>query len=379
MEPEFDIFFIVAPGLESALCEELREKGFAAPKSEPGGVTLRGGWADVWRANLEIRGATRILVRIAAFHAAHLAQLDKLARRVPWGDVLRPDVPVRVEASTKRSKIYHTGAVIQRIETAIFEELGAPIAADAEVCVRARLENNLCTLSIDTSGELLHRRGHKEAVAKAPMRETLASLFLRQCGYDGTEPLVDPMCGSGTFVLEAAEIAAGLNPGRSRDFAFEQFANFNGKAWQKLRAGNTARDVDTKFYGFDRDAGAIRMATANAKQAGLADLTFFEEQEISELHAPEGAPGLVMINPPYGARIKGRKGGGGRGGNSKSLQGLYASIGKTLLSRFSGWRVGMVTTDAALAQATKLPFGPPGPYVDHGGLKIRLYQTSPLN
>ncbi len=205
----------------------MREKGFKGARAVPGGVTVKGGWPDVWRANLEIRGAGRVLARIGSFRVLHLAQLDKRARRFAWGDVLRKDVPFRIEASCKSSRIYHSGAAAERIERAIREELGATASPEAEVCIRARIENDLCTLGVDTSGELLHKRGHKEAVNKAPMRETLASLFLRQCGYDGTEPVVDPMCGSGTFIIEAAEIAAGLKPGRSRHFAFEQLANFD--------------------------------------------------------------------------------------------------------------------------------------------------------
>jgi len=370
---DFEIFLVVAPGLESVLGEELREKGFNAPKVEAGGVSIQGDWPDVWRANLEVRGATRVLARIGSLRAIHLSQLDKLARRFPWGDVLRKDVSVRVEATCKKSRIYHSGAVIQRLETAICEELGAPISPDAEVLIRARLENNLCTLSIDTSGEMLHRRGYKEAVSKAPMRETLASLFLRQCGYDGSETVVDPMCGSGTFVIEAAEISSGLAPGRSRAFAFEQLASFDGASWQALRAARVSISPNVRFYGYDHDAGAIRMSKENAERASVAHLTTFNEQAVKDLAPPDGPPGLVIVNPPYGARI-----GGDRKGSQKGLQLLYAELGKSLLSRFSGWRVGLVTTETSLAQATGLPFLPAGPPVDHGGLKIRLYKTGPL-
>ena len=228
---DFEIFLVGHPGIETVLCAEAREKGFVNPTAVVGGVTVLGGWSEVWRANLEIRGATRVLARAGAFRALHLAQLDKRARKFPWGDFLRRDVPVRVEVTCKSSRIYHSAAAAQRIETAIREELGATIAADAELCIKARIDDDLCAISIDTSGESLHKRGHKQAIGKAPMRETLASLFLRQCGYDGTEAVVDPMCGSGTFVIEAAEIAAGLKPGRSRRFAFEQLAGFDQAAW----------------------------------------------------------------------------------------------------------------------------------------------------
>ena len=289
-DSDFEIFLVAIPGLEGPLCAEARAKGFKA-KTVPGGVTLKGGWPEVWRANLEIRGASRVIARIGAFRALHLAQLDKRARDFPWGDVLRRDVPFRVEASCKASRIYHSGAAAQRIERAIAEELGATASPEAEVCVRARIEKDVCSIGVDTSGELLHKRGHKQAVAKAPMRETMASLFLRQCGFDGSEPVVDPMCGSGTFVIEAAEIAAGLQPGRSRHFAFEQLASFDAAAWQRMREAHAPVTPAVRFYGSDRDAGAIRMSRANAERAGVAGITEFQERAIEDLAAPVGPPG----------------------------------------------------------------------------------------
>jgi putative N6-adenine-specific DNA methylase len=342
--------------------------GFIDPKPVAGGVLVRGGWPEVWRANLEIRGATRVLARIGAFHAGHLAQLDKLARKFPWGQFLRPDVPVQIEVTCKKSRIYHAGAAAQRIETAIREELGAPISSEAELCIKARFEDNLCTVSIDTSGESLHKRGHKEAIAKAPMRETMASMFLRQCGYDGREPVVDPMCGSGTFVIEAAEIAAGLNPGRSRSFAFEQLVSFDEGVWKNMRDAKRATLPALHFFGSDRDAGAIKMSRANAARAGVAEFTVFQQHAANNLTPPPGPPGLVIVNPPYGIRI----------GDKKPLFTLYTALGKTLLTRFSGWRVGLITTDASLARSTGLPFAPPGRPVSHGGLNVLLFQTGRL-
>ena len=363
----FEIFLSAPPGLEDALCAEVAERGFAGPVAVPGGVTLRGSWPEVWRANLEVRGAGRVLARFASFRAMHLAQLDKRARKVPWAEVLRPNVPVHVEATSRKSRIYHAGAAAERISTAISETLGATVTSDAALKVMARIEDDLCTLSLDTSGQPLHRRGHKEAVGKAPMRETLAALFLRECGYTGSEPVVDPMCGSGTFVIEAAEIALGLKPGRSRSFGFEALASFDAEAWARMRQGSAVA-TDLRFHGFDRDAGAIRFSQQNAVKAGVSDVTSFACQPVSDLQPPEGPKGLVIINPPYGARI----------GNRKLLFGLYASMGQVLKTRFSGWRVGIITSDAGLAKATSLPFLPIGPTIPHGGLKVQLFRTPVL-
>jgi putative N6-adenine-specific DNA methylase len=366
-DAEFEIFLVATPGLEGPLCAEARAAGFKA-KSVPGGVALKGGWPAVWRANLQLRGASRVIARLGAFRAVHLSQLDKRGRQFPWGDVLRRDVPFRVEVTCRSSKIYHSGAAAERFERAIAEELGAAVSAAAEVCVRVRIENNLCTLSIDTSGELLHKRGHKRAVAKAPMRETMAALFLRQCGFDGNEPVLDPMCGSGTFVIEAAEIAAGLPPGRSRNFAFEQLATFDPAAWEQMRTQQPSTLPRVRYYGCDHDAGAIRMSRANAQRAGVTDITEFSECAIEDLKAPDGPPGLVIVNPPYGDRV----------GDKARLRSLYRALGHTLLSRFADWRVGLITSDPSLAAATGLPFSLTAEPVLHGGSRITLYRTGPL-
>ncbi|HEY7742359.1 MAG TPA: hypothetical protein VIA19_04860 [Burkholderiales bacterium] len=370
----FEIFLATAPGLEEVLCAEVRSKGFNSPRAVPGGVTIKGGWPEVWRANLWIRGAGRVLAVLASFRVLHLEELRNRARKVPWREVLRPDVPFRVEATCAKSRIYHSGAAAERVEAAIREAVGAPSSPEApglaQVLVRVRIEHDVCTLSVDTSGEPLHKRGYKEAVAKAPMRETLASLFLRQCGFDGTEPVLDPMCGSGTFVIEAAEIAARLNPGRARRFAFEDLATFDAAAWGRMRDAASRRTppAHLRFYGSDRDPGAIVMARTNAERAGVADLTEFRQRPISEVAAPEGPPGLVIVNPPYGSRL----------GDRKALLPLYRALGHTLMTRFPGWRAGLVTSEPTLARATGLPFLPPAAPVPHGGLRVTLYQTEEL-
>jgi putative N6-adenine-specific DNA methylase len=177
------------------------------------------------------------------------------------------------------------------------------------------------------------------------------------------------MCGSGTFVIEAAEIAAGLKPGRSRAFAFEQLANFDAAAWQRLRsAGGKPGAVALRFHGSDHDAGAIRMSRANAERAGVAELTDFQQRGLEDVTAPEGPSGLVIANPPYGARI----------GSKKHLHALYRTLGEMLRQRFRGWRAGIVTNEASLAEATGLPFQPPAGPISHGGIRVTLFQTGPL-
>ncbi|WP_170605665.1 THUMP domain-containing class I SAM-dependent RNA methyltransferase [Ruegeria arenilitoris] len=365
---DLEIFLVATPGLETPLCAEAIQLGFTEAQAVAGGVLCRGDWSEVWRANLVLRGANKVLVRLGGFPAVHLAQLDKRARKFPWFNVLRPDVPVKVEAISRKSRIYHAGAARQRVERAITESLGAPISTNAKLRVLLRIEKDICTFSVDSSGEPLHKRGHKVAVAKAPMRETMAAMFLRECSFDRSEPVLDPMCGSGTFVIEAAEIALGLLPGRTRHFAFEELATFDRARWQKMRSTTQEYKSGLTFFGSDRNAGAVESAKANAERAGVNEVTQFLQKSLSDIKAPPGPCGLIIVNPPYGGRI----------GDDKRLRSLYGSLGKVLIARFSGWRVGLVTSNSSLARATRLPLLPPGPVVDHGGTKIRLYRTDPL-
>jgi len=365
----FEIFLATAPGLENALYEEVRKKGFKKTKLVTGGVAIQGGWPEVWRANLWVRGASRILARIDSFKAVHLSQLETCAKKIIWTDILNPKYSFRVEVTCSKSRIYHSGAAVERIERAISSVLKTAPSPDAAIKIMARIDKDICTLSVDTSGELLHKRGFRVAINKAPMRENMAALFLQQCGYDGTEPVYDPMCGSGTFVIEAAEIAARLNPGRGRDFAFEKLVTFDSQAWDKMRSVNREPEKGINFYGSDRDSGAVKMSADNATRAGVGDLTEFTQQTITDIMPPCDTAGLIILNPPYGKRISDRQ----------KLMPLYQSLGKVLRENFSGWRVGIITTDKSLAEATALQFLPTNAPVQHGGLRVTLFQTAELS
>jgi len=358
------LFLVSVPGLEEALADEARRAGFAGVTVVPGGVEVAGGLDEAARANVTLRCAVRVLWRVASFRAMHLAQLDKRARKLAWGGWLRTDVAVKVEASCHRSKIYHDKAAAQRIAGAI-TAAGISVAGAGDVVVKARIEDDLCTISLDTTGEPLHRRGHKMFVGKAPLRETMAAGFLWQMGFDGTQALVDPMCGSGTIVLEAAEIAAGLLPGRSRNFAFAHLVGGRSEGLCPSRSPPyLEEDERVRFFGYDRDDGAIRGARGNAERAGVDGVCRFVRQAVSDLMPPEGlAPGIVLTNPPYGARI----------GERKLLFAVYGALGATLRARFAGWQVGIVTSDRGLAQATGLKLDAVGP-VDHSGTKVWLWR-----
>ena len=367
MKP-FEIFCACPPGLEPYLHAEALEAGFKGAQMTAGGITFYGLWPNVMRANLYLRGATKVLARFANFRSFNLSQLEKQTRSLDWAELLVQGSDVRIDVTTRKSKIYHAGAAKERVEKALRERLGAADPTDDPIKIMLRIEDNMCTFSVDTSGAPLHQRGHKEAVGKAPMRETLAALFLRASGYTGHEPVLDPMCGSGTFPLEAAEIATGLLPGRSRSFAFERLATFMPDRWATLRSATPETPATPQFYGSDRNAGAIDNATNNAKRAGVSHICSFTHASISDLQRPNGAPGLVILNPPYGARI----------GDKKQLFALYGALGTTLKARFLGWRVAIITTDTSLARTCGLPFSETSAPIPHGGLKVRLHQTAAL-
>jgi len=368
----FEIFLATQPGLETLLLDEVIERGFQRAKTTSGGVTIWGDWNDVWRANLTLRGASKVLARIGEFRAFHLAQLDKRSRKFPWGNTLMPGHTVKVEVVTNRkSKIYHAGAAIERLERAIHEEFGAQIATsmdDADIIIKTRIDDNNVRLSVDTSGVGLHKRGYKQAMGKAPLRETMAALALRGCGYDGTETVLDPMCGSGTFLIEAAQISRNLMAGQTRSFAFESLASYDAKAVQSLKDNWIIRDSSQKFYGSDRNVNVIGFSKDNSERGGVADMCEFKPLPLSKIERPAGPPGLIITNPPYGARI----------GKKKDLFALYTSFGDVMRDRFKGWRIGMITSDTKLAEATKLPWLKTGPPIAHGGLKVKLFRTEAI-
>lgn len=353
--------------MEKVLIEELRELEFQDLVPIIGGVEFSGDWYQVWRANVYLRTATRILVRLGEFPAVHLAQLDKRAHRFPWQDHLKAQHPVRVEVVSRKSKIYHARAAAERIENAIIHTVGNRISKDSDICIKVRIEKNLVKISIDSTGDGLHKRGYKSYTGKAPIRETLAAAFLRMCNFDPSEPLIDPMCGSGTFVIEAAEISVGMAPGRKRAFTFQKLKSFDSELFKMLTSNyKMVPKLESTFFGYDRDNGAIKNSMQNAHAANVSHITNFNSQSISDLVPLSNDRGLIILNPPYGARI----------GDKKKLYPLYAKLGMVLRTNFSGWRVGLITSDGSLARTTEIKFSFVSEPINHGGLRVKLYQAT---
>lgn len=352
--PRYEAFIVTAPGLEHIAADELRALGVADGRATEGGVSFDASRRELYAANLHLRTATRVVVRIAAFGAKAFHELERRAGKVPWEAFISPNAGVSLSVTCRKSRLYHSDAVAQRVASAIGARVsGVTFAADREEdvdepeqLVLIRLLHDQCTISIDSSGALLHLRGYRQAVAKAPIRETLAAAALLSSGWTGGAPLLDPMCGSGTIPIEGALIARRIAPGLRRRFTFERWPDFDAALWRAVVAeaeSSVLPASPVRITGSDRDAGAIEAALANAERAGVAGDVELDRRALSAIEPPPGV-GWLVSNPPYGVRV----------GERDRLRNLYAQLGKVVRARCAGWQVALVSADAALERQTGL-------------------------
>jgi putative N6-adenine-specific DNA methylase len=372
-------FASTAPGLAPLVARELSTIGVTVADVEHDGVNFTGSASALYAANLWSRVASRVLVRIGAFRASAFYELERRAARLPWERFLSADVPVHVRVTCRKSRLYHSDAVAERVmrvmaaatgartAAARGEDDGADAADVAAQIVVVRLVRDHCTVSVDSSGALLHRRGYRRATAKAPVRETLAAALLLASDWDaaGSAPLVDPMCGAGTIAIEAALIARGRAPGLGRTFAFERWPEFVPEAWAGVVAEARTRERipvagTPRIHASDRDAGAVAAAEANAERAEVSQDIELAVRPLSAL-APPAGPGWLVTNPPYGVRI----------GEREGLRDLYARLGDVARTRCAGWTVAILSGDRMLAGHTGLPFTPQL-HTTHGGLPVDI-------
>ena len=371
-----DCFAIVAPGLETLALAEALALGLPA-ELEPGGggIGWHGDLRSVLLANAGLRIASRVVVRLAQFEARSFAELERHARQIPWSRIVVPKGAVRFRVTCKKSKLYHSDAVAQRLADAVTRALpgvraeGATVADDdttdddAQLFV-VRLLRDRCTVSADTSGALLHRRGYRQATAKAPLRETIAAALIAASGWDADSPLVDPFCGSGTIPIEGALAARGTPAGAARTFAAERWPGVSRSLGDRIRAELAERSRSTPMppiLGFDRDAGAIAAAVANAERAGAAADIGFAVRSLSAAAFPGGAPGWVVANPPYGVRV----------GDADRVRDLWAQLGHVLRDRARGWRLALLSPDPALERQLRIPMRVVA-QISNGGIPVRL-------
>ncbi len=372
-------FAATHPGLESILASELKQLGLEPSASVAGGIEFVGTLEQVAKANLSLRTATRVLVRMVTFRARSFIELERHAKRVEWGRFLGPGVAAHFRVTSKKSKLFHEKGIAERLAAAVQGKgTGVPIAssrADVDLEERdvtaptniqrfvVRFHYDECTISADSSGPPLHRRGYRLQSAKAPLRETLAAGLLLGSGWDGSTPLIDPMCGSGTIPIEAALIARRMAPGLARQFAFEQWPEVDRNLTARLRADLAAGALvrsPVALFGSDRDAGAVAASTSNAAAAGVLADVEWRQGAVSAL-APPTTRGSIVTNPPYGARV----------GDRTKLRDLYSQFGNVLRRVAGGWRVAMISADPMLEGHVGLLWHNVAS-TDNGGISVRF-------
>lgn len=355
------------------MAQELLSLGIATTP-ETGGVSWQGSALDIMRANLYSRTSSRLLVRIASFNARTFHELERRSRTVDWSRYVHADRPALLRVTCRKSRLYHEGAVAQRLHEAIAERAGASSAgtgseevdaADVQLFV-VRLFRDRCTISADSSGERLHRRGYRQALAKAPLRETIAAAMLLASGWDRRSPLIDPLCGSGTIAIEAALLSRNIPPGLAlaerepRSFAFTRWADFDDGAWQRVLAGAKRAilpDSPATIIASDRMSGAIRAARANAERAGVLENIEFAVHALTEVR-PRAGHGWLVTNPPWGKRA-------GSGGDAARTAHELNLIAR---ERLPDWTVARLLPDRGVASAPRPAFS-----TQSGGVRVGLY------
>ena len=346
-------FATTGKGLEEVLAAELQALGMAAVTVQRGGVGFAGTPESCYRANLWLRTANRVLRPLAEFPCSTPQELYDGMRSIAWGGVVTPDMTLAMDCNLRDSALTHSGFVALKAKDAVVDQLRERTGRrpsvdtrDPDVRINLHLVKNRCTVSLDTSGAPLDRRGYRLARTEAPLRENLAAAIVLLSGWDGTTPFVDPLCGSGTIPIEAAMIAARRAPGLNRPFAFQRWPGFDPTLWQRLvgeAVGAALTTLPVPVWGFDRDGAAVRTARENSRRAGVAGIVVFAAGEL-ESFTPPPQPGTLVCNPPYGARLEERD----------TLKPFYRRIGDILKQRCAGYTAWLLVGDQELAKEVGL-------------------------
>ncbi len=354
MPPSSAAFAACLPGLEPLLATELRELG-ADPQPAPGGAHFTADLELLQRCGLWLGTASHVLLRLADFRCRALGELERKTATMPWQQWLRRDVAAQVTATARRSRLFHTGAITERVERSIHNVLGdlPALAPDSDAPVAriaVRFEDDHCTISLDTSVTPLHRRGYRLASGKAPLREDIAHALVLAAQVPSGAAVLDPFCGSGTIAIEAAALLHGLPPGRLRPPPLQHLAMFDAATWARVAAARPEVNDPPRVAAGDRDAGVIESARANAERAGLADAIEFTCAALRAqpwLRDPATAPaiGRIVTNPPYGLRVSA----------GRSLLPLYQTFGNCVSALGAGWSATLLAHDPRLARRSGLP------------------------
>lgn len=366
-------YFAICPrGLEELLADEMRAVGGEEVRVVHGGVFFVGDWPVCYRANLESRLATRILWHIVKGPYAREEDIYRLAVRQLWPNHFAVGNTLRVVTTAIKCPLKSLDFVTLRVKDAVCDrfrdDLGERPNIDTrnpDVSVHVFLTENECTLYLDTSGQPLWQRGFRKASVDAPLKENLAAGILKLTGWQAGQALVDPMCGSGTFLLEAAQVALDRAPGLDRTFSFERLRHFQALDWARIRAAAEARvkpNEPLAICGYDIDERAIRATRRNLQESGFGNLIRVEQADLLELEPP-AEPGVLLANPPYGERI----------GEQEELAAFYPELGSALKRRWAGWNCFFFTGDLRLPKLIGLKPSRKTPLFN-GPLECRLFE-----
>lgn len=360
MSARIDAFVVATPGLEPMVQEELTRLGVRPANVTHGGVNCSLTWPQLWAVHLKSRLATRVLVRVARFKADGFDTLATGLSRIDWATWLpdrgAPNSGVEVSASTDgKSKLFHTGAIAERVA----EQIGR---GEGHQQIQVRVQRDVVTVSIDATGPALHKRGYRGPAGKAPMRETLAAALVTASEWDVRKALVDPFCGSGTVVIEAALRARRIAPGRLRTFQFMQWPSFDQAGWDRLVKGADSDVIDRcpPLLAFDRDEGAVAATVANAAKAAVGGQINVERRTASDLVLPSTV-GWLVSNPPYGSRVGG-----------PDVRDLYDRFGAVLRERAVGWHVALLASRDTPVSRLHLPLVPTLE-TTNGGINVAVH------
>lgn len=366
-------YFAICPrGLETLLQEELAALGASELKVTHGGVHFSGDWAVCYRANLESRLATRILWHLVTGPYAREDDIYRLAVRQLWPNHFSVANTFRVVTTAIKCPLKSLDFVTLRVKDAVCdrfrEDVGERPNIDTrypDVSVHVFLTAERCTLYLDTSGQPLWQRGFRRASVDAPVKENLAAGILKMSGWQVDTPLVDPMCGSGTFLLEAVQMALDRAPGLDRHFGFERLKKFDAPLWTDLRNAALARVRNPEkldIRGSDSDERAVRATRRNLEEAGFSQWVRVEQADLLDLAAPAPA-GTLIANPPYGERL----------GEQDELAAFYPQLGSALKRHWAGWNCFFFTADLRLPKLMGLKPSRKTPLYN-GPLECRLFE-----
>lgn len=366
-------FFSPCPrGLEQPLSEELESAGATDVDVVPGGAHFRGDWDTCYRVNLTSRIATRVLWRV--FHGRYADEADvyRAAYELPWPEWFDVRRTLRVYVTGVQSPLRSLDYITVHIKDAVCArftvQCGERPSVNTEapdVRIHAFLDAHSLTLYLDTSGEPLFKRGYRRSSTEAPLKENLAAGILRLTGWQPGTPLVDPMCGSGTFLLEAAQMALNIAPGAGRSFGFEKLKNFQAPLWNRIKAEARAKQLPVRplpIWGSDLSNPELQSARRNVADAGLAAAVQLKQADVVRLAAPAES-GVLVTNPPYGVRI----------GEQSKLADFYPRLGDALKQNFGGWNCYILSADPRLAKLIRLSASRRIPLFN-GALECRLLE-----